>query len=136
MAAKGSNAGFAMPASVACVRASARRFSARTVRKADRVICYNASRINMTASFAELFKKYRLKSEFQTISEFGDALVEKGFRYEDSIFSRWQKGTRVPTERKLLLTILQVFIERKAIISLEEANEFLNSAKARQIWAI
>ena len=36
----------------------------------------------MTASFAKLFKKYRLKAEFQTISEFGNVLAEKGFRYD------------------------------------------------------
>ena len=78
-------------------------------------------------SFAELFKRYRLRAEFETFSSFGDALAEKGYYYEDSIFSHWQKGNRTPTNRRLVLTILQIFKERDAIKSLEEANEFLAS---------
>lgn len=33
--------------------------------------------------FGVLFKKYRLKAEFATLSEFGDALSEKGLIYEE-----------------------------------------------------
>lgn len=78
-------------------------------------------------TFAELFKKYRLRAEFETISSFGDALSEKGFFYEESIFSHWQKGTRIPTDRKLVLTIIRIFVERKVIRSRDEADEFLAS---------
>ena len=81
----------------------------------------------MAASFAELFKKYRLKSEFETLSEFGRALAEKGYLYEDSIFSHWQKGTRVPSSRELLLVLITVFSQRGAMHSEEEANSFLAS---------
>ncbi|PJE63877.1 hypothetical protein COU89_00865, partial [Candidatus Roizmanbacteria bacterium CG10_big_fil_rev_8_21_14_0_10_45_7] len=42
------------------------------------------------ATFASLFKKYRLKSEFETLTEFGGALEKRGLHYEDSIFSHWQ----------------------------------------------
>lgn len=76
-------------------------------------------------TFAELFKKYRLRAEFATFAEFGDALSEKGYYYEDSIFSHWQKGTRIPTERKLVLAIIGIFIDKHAITTLKEINEFL-----------
>jgi hypothetical protein len=81
----------------------------------------------MKKSFAELFKKYRLKAEFEKLSQFGEALAEKGVLYEDSIFSHWQKGTRIPSERGQILKVLELFIERKAIISILEANEFMES---------
>lgn len=79
-------------------------------------------------SFAELFKKYRLRAEFETFSSFGNVLSEKGYYYEDSIFSHWQKGTRIPKDRQVLLKILEIFIEREAIRTLDQANEFLASA--------
>lgn len=79
-------------------------------------------------TFAELFKKYRLKAEFATCSAFGEALYQKGFRYEDSIFSHWQSGTRIPTNRRIILKILEIFIEREAIATIQEANEFVESA--------
>jgi len=78
-------------------------------------------------TFSELFKKYRLRSEFEKLSDLGNALAEKGLYYEDSIFSHWQKGTRVPTNRNLLLILLNIFIEKKAITSLDEVNEFFDS---------
>ena len=37
------------------------------------------------SKFATLFKKYRLRGEFETISAFGDVLIEKGYFYEESI---------------------------------------------------
>ena len=79
-------------------------------------------------TFGELFKKYRLRAEFSTLSEFGSALAAKGLVYEDSIFSHWQCGKRLPKDRKVLLTVIEVFIERRAIISFEGVNEFLESA--------
>jgi hypothetical protein len=77
--------------------------------------------------FSELFRKYRLRSEFETFAAFGDALSEKGYFYEESIFSHWQKGSRVPTNRHLVLKIAEVFIERGAMTTLESVNELLNS---------
>jgi len=56
--------------------------------------------------FAELFKKYRLRAEFETIASFSNALSEKGFFYEESIFSHWQKGTRTPTDRRLVVVFV------------------------------
>ncbi len=76
-------------------------------------------------TFAELFKKYRLRAEFDTFAAFGDALSEKGYFYEESIFSHWQKGTRIPMDRKLVLTIIVIFVDKKAISTKGECNEFL-----------
>ena len=78
-------------------------------------------------TFAQLFKKYRLRAEFETFSSFGDALSEKGYYYEESIFSHWQKGTRTPNNRELVLTIIKIFIERDSIKTINEANELLSS---------
>lgn len=77
--------------------------------------------------FSTLFKKYRLKAEFSTLSELGNALAEKGLIYEDSIFSHWQKGDRLPN-RAALLKLLEIFAEHQSIRTLAEANEFLESA--------
>lgn len=78
-------------------------------------------------SFAELFKRYRLRAEFETFSSFAEALGEKGFYYEESIFSHWQKGTRTPTNRELLLSLITLFKERNSMTTMGEANEFLAS---------
>lgn len=78
-------------------------------------------------SFAQLFKRYRLRAEFETFSSFGDALSGKGYFYEESIFSHWQKGTRTPTNRELLLTIIKIFIEKDSVRTIDEANELLSS---------
>jgi AAA+ ATPase superfamily predicted ATPase len=78
-------------------------------------------------SFAQLFKKYRLRAEFETISSFSNALSEKGFFFEESIFYHWQKGTRVPNNRQLILKIIELFGERDAIKTIEEANAFLSA---------
>src|SRR5258708_30742805 len=78
-------------------------------------------------TFAELFKKYRLRAEFETCSTFANALAQKGFFYEESIFSHWQKGSRTPTNRKLLLIVITIFIERQSITATAEANEFIAS---------
>src|SRR3989344_4146914 len=79
-------------------------------------------------TFASLFHKYRLKAEFATLSELGTALAEKGLVYEDSTFSRWQNGNRIPHSRNILLKLIGIFMERKAIVTVGQANEFLASA--------
>lgn len=81
----------------------------------------------MTASFADQFKKYRLKSELATLTDLGNALAEKGSVYEDSIFSHWQNGSRLPN-RVILLTLINIFAERGAITTEDQANKFLISA--------
>jgi hypothetical protein len=78
-------------------------------------------------SFATLFKRYRLRSEFDTYSKFSEALAERGFFFEISIFSRWQKGTRKPTNRQVILSMIDIFIDKDSIRTQEQANEFLAS---------
>jgi putative hydrolase of HD superfamily len=79
-------------------------------------------------TFGELFKKYRLRSEFETLSSFGNALAQRGYIYEDSIYSHWQKNTRVPKDRKLLLEMVKIFINSGGITQLKEVQLFFNSA--------
>jgi len=81
-----------------------------------------------SSTFGELFKKYRLKSEFSTLAQFGNALAQEGFIYEDSIYSHWQKNIRVPKDRKLLLTLVKIFIERGGMSSIKDINGFIASA--------
>ena len=64
----------------------------------------------MTA-FGKLLLTFRLRSGFKNLSQLADAFAEKGYIYEISTFCRWQKGKRIPTKRKILLVILEVFDE-------------------------
>jgi len=77
--------------------------------------------------FGNLFKKFRLRSGFVSLRDFGDALSEKGFPFEDSLFSHWQKNTRIPKDRKLLLTTIEIFLENGGITSVRDVNNFLVS---------
>lgn len=79
-------------------------------------------------NFAALFKKYRLLAQFASIPELADALAEKGYIFDASIYYHWQTGRRIPTKRGLLICLIIIFIERLAIISLSQANELLESA--------
>ncbi len=78
--------------------------------------------------FGELFKKFRLKSQFETLTQLGDALTELNLLYEDSIFSRWEHGNRIPKSRSVLLTSIKLFIEKGGITNLNEVNDFLEAA--------
>lgn len=79
-------------------------------------------------NFGFLFKKYRLASGFATMREFGEELAARGFVFEDSLFSHWQKNRRIPKEKKLLLAIIKIFIEKEGINSTQKINEFLAAA--------
>lgn len=79
-------------------------------------------------SFTTLFKKYRLRSEIESLSQFGDILAEEGIVYETSLFTRWQNGTRLPKNRYIILKIVSIFITRKGIQTISEVNAFLESA--------
>ena len=83
--------------------------------------------------FAELFKKYRLKAEIPTLSKFGHLLAEKGFNYEDSIFSHWQKGSRVPQYRIVVLNIIKIFCDKGVITNTDQANEILISVNQNNL---
>jgi hypothetical protein len=81
--------------------------------------------------FRQLFNSYRLKAQFETLTQFGEALARQGFLYEDSMFSRWKNGDRMPKHRPVVLAILRVFIKHKAITKPEEALEFLHATSQR-----
>lgn len=78
-------------------------------------------------SFATLFKKYRLRSEIETLSQFGDLLAQEGLVYENSLFTHWQKGDRTPSDRKVMWIIVKLFTCKKGIRNLEEANSLFRS---------
>jgi hypothetical protein len=80
-------------------------------------------------NFAALFKRYRLKAEFISLSAFADAFSQKGYFYELSLYCHWQKGRRIPAKRVVLICLIELFIQRGAITSLNEANDFLESAE-------
>lgn len=63
----------------------------------------------------------------ETMSQFADALAEEGVIYEDSLFSKWKRGTRIPKDRSVLKAIISVFIKHKAIVTAEQANTLLRA---------
>ncbi len=77
--------------------------------------------------FAELFKKYRLRSEIESLEVFGDLLSNEGLVYETSLFTRWQRGDRIPSDRRTLLAIITVFARRMGITT-DAANRLLEAA--------
>ena len=77
--------------------------------------------------FASLFKKYRLQSGFSTLKELADYLSQEGLIYDDSLLSRWQNGTRVPKDRKVVLKLIEVFVKRGGIKRVEEVDELLTN---------
>ncbi len=79
-------------------------------------------------TFAELFKKYRLRAQITTLAEFANLLAEEGMVYENSLFSRWQSGDRTPKDRKTLLSVIRVFAKQGGIRNQQQANELLQSA--------
>jgi len=79
------------------------------------------------STFGALFKKFRLRSGFATLEEFGNVLAEEGYVFENSLFSHWQKNSRIPKNRKLLLTIIKIFIKKKGISSAKQINNLLES---------
>ncbi len=88
--------------------------------------CYNT--LMPKGTFGALFKKYRLKAEFPSLTQFGKALGEKGYLYDDSLFYHWQRNSRIPKNRSLLFSIISLFWEKGGISSLKEVNQFLESA--------
>lgn len=79
-------------------------------------------------TFAEQFKKYRLRAQITTLAEFANLLAEEGMVYENSLFSRWQSGDRTPKDRKTLLAVITVFTKQGGIRNLQQANGLLQSA--------
>jgi hypothetical protein len=86
------------------------------------------------ASFSKLFNYYRLRAGFETLRQFGDTLAKHGFVYEDSTFSRWKSGTRMPRKRKVVLAVIMLLVQHHAITTVDEANELLLSLGLRELY--
>jgi hypothetical protein len=74
--------------------------------------------------FAQLFNQYRLKSGFSTLSDFGKELAEEGFYFEDSTFSRWKHGSRIPKQPEVLSAIVRIFVRHHGIETSSEVQQF------------
>lgn len=79
-------------------------------------------------SFADLFRKYKAKAGLKTLSHLGEELEKEGLLFENSIFSHWQRGSRIPTNRNTLLALIKIFVKRNAIKTITEINIFLESS--------
>ena len=84
--------------------------------------------VNTPNNFGLLFKKFRLKSEIETLTLLGEFLAYEGIIYENSIFTKWQKGDRIPRDRVVLIKLLKIFKNRKGLKNLNDANLFCESA--------
>ncbi len=78
-------------------------------------------------TFATLIRKFRLLSGLATLDEFADKLGEYDYYIDISIISHWQNGNRTPRDRKLLLTIIKIFVNLQGIKTHVDANELLAS---------
>jgi len=84
--------------------------------------------IKNPSQFGDLIKQYRLRAQFKTLIDLGDALAEKGLVFEDSTLSKWQAGNRIPYERDVLLTLAEVLAHHGGISSIKDINLLLESA--------
>lgn len=83
-----------------------------------------------------MFHRYRLRAEYPTLTSFGDVLAEKGYIYEDSIFSRWQNGSRVPSDRGVMLGLIAIFVERGVVKGVEQADELMQSVGMERLSGV
>ncbi|MBI4130185.1 tetratricopeptide repeat protein [Candidatus Roizmanbacteria bacterium] len=81
-----------------------------------------------TKEFAELFWHLRTRSGFRSIREFSFALADYGIVFDESTYTRWQRGDRIPQLRSTLIAIIRCFIDHNSIQTLEDANAFLQLA--------
>ncbi|PIX81502.1 MAG: hypothetical protein COZ34_02960 [Candidatus Pacebacteria bacterium CG_4_10_14_3_um_filter_34_15] len=88
-------------------------------------------KIAEAVNFAQLFKFYKASSGFKTYSQFANALAKKGIVYDLSLFSHWQRGSRVPKKRELLLILIEIFTTTGSMRYQEQANIFLKSANKK-----
>lgn len=83
--------------------------------------------------FSELFSMFRFKSGLSKAVDFGRELAGEGFIFEDSTFSKWKNGSRVPRDRNLILAIISVFVRKGGVVSLDDANSLLMSLNQRAL---
>lgn len=77
--------------------------------------------------FSKLFNELRLKAGFESLADFGKALAQEGYVYEDSTFSRWKTGNRMPRHPRLIAAMVKIFCEHHAFETKEQINEFYDA---------
>lgn len=80
-------------------------------------------------TFGQLFKFFRIQAGFATVAQFADALADHNIIYCESLYYHWQRNNKIPTNRKLLLQIITVFVDHGSIVSPDQANALLESAE-------
>jgi hypothetical protein len=81
-----------------------------------------------SANFGQLFKFFRQQAGFSTISQFADALADHNVIYCESLYYHWQSNNKIPTNRKLLLQIIQVFVDHDGLQFKSQVNSLLEAA--------
>jgi len=86
------------------------------------------SQINNQPSFGQLFKLFRMKSGFRTLSSLSNQFYKSGITICNCELSRWQNNKRTPKDRKTILVLIEILINHHGIGYIEEANSLLESA--------
>jgi hypothetical protein len=84
--------------------------------------------INKDHTFGHLFKLFRLKSGFSTLTSLSHNFYTKGIAISPSELSRWQNDKRIPKDRQTLLILIELFINKQGIHYIDEANQLLECA--------
>lgn len=83
--------------------------------------------------FGQFFKFLRLSSGFPTLSGLANSLERMGISLHPSLLSHWQRGSRVPTSRKTLIKIIELFKNHSSDLCLSQANTLLVLAKKTKL---
>lgn len=78
-------------------------------------------------TFGQLFKLFRLKSGFRTLTTLSNQFDKKGLIISTSELSRWQNDKRTPKDRKTILLLSEILINHHGINFLDEVNQLLES---------
>lgn len=84
-------------------------------------------------TFAEFFKQFRLQSSIPSLVDLSNKLIDENIYYDYSIYSKWQSGQRVPTDRNTILSIIKVFIKNSGINTIKQANDLLRSLNQKDL---
>jgi fluoride ion exporter CrcB/FEX len=60
-------------------------------------------------------------------------MAEEGAIYENSLFTRWQKGDRTPHDRRTILKVILIFAKKGGLQSIREANMFMAATGQRDL---
>lgn len=94
---------------------------------------WNNSKSNIDCSFGQFFKFLRLSCGFPTLSGLTTKLEKAGVLLHPSLLSHWQRGSRMPTSRKTLVKIIELFRKNSSDLCLSQANTLLSLAKKTKL---